>query len=64
MDTGKQWYASKTIIFNVIALVVLVAGAFGFGDFQADMWVAQAATAIIAAVNLWLRFQTARPIES
>ena len=61
---GKAWFESKTVLFNVIALLVLVASAFGFGDFTADAWVDQGATAIIAVVNLWLRFQTGKPIEA
>lgn len=56
----KPWYASKTIIFNLLAILVLVASQFGFGEFRLD---ANLEVAILAAVNLILRFVTKSPIR-
>lgn len=58
----KAWYASKTVWFNLLALLVSVALAFGFGEFKADPAVEQAAFVIVTVVNLVLRFMTTRPI--
>jgi hypothetical protein len=49
---------SKTIWFNLIALAVLVASAFGYQEHQPAVWVNEAATVIITLGNLGLRFVT------
>lgn len=51
----KPWWKSKTVIFNVLAAIVLIAEQFGFADFKIDPTLK---TAIVVAVNLFLRFVT------
>ena len=58
----KKWYASKTFWFNLVALVVMVLGAFGYTGEVPDEW-GVFVPAIIAAVNLILRYFTKEPIE-
>jgi len=60
---SKKWYISKVVWFNVLAVIVLVAGAFGFADFQPSAETEQWATLIILVVNLVLRFVTKQPIK-
>ena len=60
---AKKWYASKVIWFNVLMVLVLVAGAFGFTDFEVSPQVEQWATLIILVVNLILRFVTKQPVK-
>ncbi len=55
---------SLTIVFNLLALAVFVANAFGFSNFQADDWVGQLGLLIVIAVNLVLRYvKTREPIK-
>jgi len=56
---GKRWYESKTLWFNILAVVVLVANQFGFASFELD---AEIATGIVAVINMLLRFVTRLPI--
>lgn len=60
---GKPVWASRTIWFNVLALVILVASSFGFVEFKADPWVQGVAPAVVLVVNLVLRFLTERPVK-
>ena len=66
MDS-KPWYASKTVIFNVLYLVLVVAGAFGFNSFQPSAEVAQFGVIlgmiVPLIINLILRFKTKVPIK-
>ena len=60
MET-KSWYLSKTLWFNGLALVVLVAASFGYtGEISPDF--AAVAPAIVLLINLILRFVTKQPI--
>jgi hypothetical protein len=52
----------KTVIFNVLALVILLANPFGFADFQADPELGAYATAVMGIVNLILRIVTKSPV--
>ena len=61
MDS-KKFYQSKTFWFNVIALIVMVLGAFGYEGEIPEEWAALV-PAILAIVNLILRFVTKQPIE-
>lgn len=60
---GKEFWKSKTFWFNVLSLLVLVAGAFGFNEFEASPEVGQIALVIVTIVNLVLRFVTKEPIH-
>ena len=62
MDS-KQWYASKTLWFNVVALVVVVLNAFGFASFEAAPEVGAIGAGIVAVINLVLRAITNRGIS-
>ncbi len=58
----KKWYASKTLWFNLVAVAVLVLGAFGYtGEVPAEWGVY--VPAIVALVNFVLRLITKEPIE-
>jgi len=59
MDT-KPFWTSKTLIFNVIAGAVVVAGYFGYADFIPDE---KAMALIMAIVNMVLRFVTTQPVS-
>jgi len=52
---SKPFWRSKTFWFNALAVVVAVAGAFGFEQFHPDPAVGGIAAAIVAVVNLILR---------
>jgi len=55
----KHWYASKTIWFNALALIVMIATqAFGFGEFVMSPEVAEFGTAAVILINLALRLVT------
>lgn len=54
MFSGKNPIKSKTLIFNVLALLVGVAGFFGFIDFEADPNIAPLAAGIAALVSILL----------
>lgn len=61
----KEWYKSKVFWFNVISLVVMVAGAFGFAEFQPDEQWVQIGGVLISVINLLLRlFVTKQPLAS
>ncbi len=60
--TTKAFWKSKTLWFNLLALLVAVAGAFGYGDFQPSPEVQQLALVIVTVVNLVLRFVTREPL--
>ena len=53
-----DFYASKTLWFNVLSILVLAAMAFGFGDFAPDPGLMALAAAVLNAVNIALRFKT------
>ncbi len=59
----KSILLSKTFWFNLLALVVLVAKPFGFGDFQADPDLESYALVIVTLVNIVLRLVTNRPVS-
>lgn len=60
---AKPFYASKTFWFNVLALIVMVANAFGFAGFEPDASVTEIGTFIIIAINLVLRLVTKQPLK-
>jgi len=62
MNGTKPIYRSKTFWFNVLALIVTVAGAFGFSDFKLSPDYQQLAVGLVAIINLALRFATDKGI--
>jgi len=65
MET-KPWYQSKTIIFNALAILVLIASQFGFSEFQLDQdtidMVLKILAGATAVTNVGLRFVTKQPV--
>lgn len=56
---AKDFWKSKTIIFNAVAAIVYVVNQLGYADFVPDAGV----LALIAAVaNIVLRFVTNQPV--
>lgn len=66
MTEVKPWYQSKTVIFNALAILVLIASQFGFADFQLSQetvdTVLKIFTGIVTIANLGLRFVTKQPV--
>ena len=64
---AKKWYESKTLGFALLTILIGVAAAFGFAEFEPDPQTAgliQAAiTIIVALVNSLLRLITEKRIE-
>lgn len=56
----KAWYESKTIWFNILAGLVLIASAFGFAGFEMDETYRQIAEVLIVVINLILRFSVTK----
>ena len=52
---GKKFYLSKTLWFNLLALVAVVAGAYGYTG-ELDASVAPFVPVVIAVVNAILRY--------
>lgn len=67
MVQPKPWYQSKTIWFNVLAILVLIATQFGFSEFKLDKDTVDMVLKIIAGVtalsNVGLRFVTEKPVK-
>lgn len=62
MDS-KPFWQSKTVWFNALALVVLVAEAFGYADFQPSAELPAAATVVVILLNLVLRLVTSQGVR-
>lgn len=62
----KPWYQSKTIIFNALGILVLIASQFGFSEFQLDQDTIDTVLKIFGGVitvgNVGLRFVTKQPV--
>jgi hypothetical protein len=56
VEKKKQWYKSKTLWFNSLTLVVIVASGFGFAGFQPDPEVQAVGAGLVATINLVLRY--------
>ena len=63
MRAGKEFYKSKTFWFNVLALVVMLASAFGFAEFEGSKELKEYGFVIITLVNVILRFMTTEPVK-
>lgn len=63
---SKPFYASKTFWFNVLAVLVLIAGNFGYSGEIPGEWTEYVnvfVPAFVALVNLVLRFITKQPVS-
>lgn len=58
----KKWYLSKTLWFNILALIVAVASAFGYTGEVPEAWQAFV-PAIVAGVNILLRIVTNQAVS-
>jgi len=63
MMEAKKFYKSKVFWFNVLAIIVLIANAFGFTGFKPDPEADQIAMFVILGVNLVLRYATKVPLK-
>ena len=59
---SKQWYASKTLWFNILALIVAIAGAFGYTGELPPEWMLFV-PAIVAVINMLLRLVVKAEID-
>ncbi len=60
---GKHPLLSKTLWFNVLALIVVVARHYGYADFVPSGLVGPLGVVAVAAVDIILRLITRRPIS-
>lgn len=63
MPDIKWFLQSKTFWFNVLALVLYVAGAFGFAGFTPDPKLAEYGAVLVTIINVILRFATSQTIS-
>lgn len=58
---SKVWWASKTIVVNLVALLASVLAAAGVADLGVE---AQGSIVgiVLTVVNIWLRFKTSAPV--
>lgn len=63
MNDTKFFLKSKTFWFNILALVTIIVGQFGFTEFKPDAWVGELGTAIVLIINIILRFRTTQKIS-
>ena len=57
--TGKAFWKSKVLWFNVLAGALVVAGMLGYAEFTPD---ADVLALVVAAMNLVLRLFTQQPV--
>ncbi|HOR01558.1 MAG TPA: hypothetical protein PLJ35_22315 [Anaerolineae bacterium] len=60
---GKHPLLSKTLWFNVLALVLVVARHYGYAEFVPSSLVGPLGVVAVAAVDIVLRLITRRPIS-
>ncbi len=60
---SKPFYESKVLWFNILFLVVAVAGVFGFGTFQPSATWLEITAVVVAGVNIALRLITTTAIK-
>jgi hypothetical protein len=66
---GKRWYASKTIWFGVLMILVTIAGFFGYGTWQPEpeSWVTMVLQVLLLLepiVVIILRRVTREPLRA
>jgi hypothetical protein len=52
---------SKTVWFNILAIIVMGATALGFGDFKPSQEVIEFGAILVSVINLWLRLRPLPP---
>ena len=60
---SKSIFKSKTLWFNVLAFVVIISNAFGFGEFKANDTVFEVVAVLIPILNIILRKITTQPVH-
>lgn len=60
---SKSIFKSKTLWFNVLAVIVLTASQFGYGDFKPSEDFLAIAGVIVPIVNVLLRKITNQPVH-
>ena len=58
----KKFYQSKTFWFNVLTVVIALAGLAGFADFQPSENTVEFVALLLGFVNLGLRFVTQKTL--
>ena len=58
----KPFWKSKTFYFNLLALIVAIATAFGYTSFTPDAKTGEYALVAVTLINLLLRFITSQPV--
>lgn len=56
-----QGTPSLTVWFNILSIVVMAAGALGFGDFTPSPQVIEIGAILVSIINLWLRLRPLTP---
>ena len=59
----KPFYQSKVFWFNILFVIVALAGFFGFTDYKPSADVSELAAVLIAVINLALRFAVKLPLR-
>jgi hypothetical protein len=62
LEENKKFYESKTFWFNLLTILIALAGLFGFADFKPDENTLEFLALLLGGVNLALRFWTNKPI--
>jgi hypothetical protein len=60
---GKEFYKSKTFWFFLLALVVNIAGVFGFAGYAPSIEQQEIIGIVTAVVGIVLRFLTKEPVH-
>ena len=60
---SKSIFKSKTFYFNIISLLVAVAGPFGFSKFEPDPAISQIVLILVPLANIALRYITKQPVR-
>lgn len=60
---AKSIFLSKTLLFNGLTLLILVANQFGFAGFERDPNLEAYALVIVTLVNIVLRLMTKQPVK-
>jgi hypothetical protein len=62
IEKGKALVQSKTFWFNILAVLIAIAGLFGFQDFEPTAETVKIIASIVGIGNIVLRLKTKQPI--